>query len=535
MREMDWKPFEEKALLKVLFSLLMVLMVLKNLACTAADPDLWGYMAFGRLFWQTGRFPYQDIFAYVPTLKIWVYHEWLTGVLFYPLYQALGAPGLQLLRYILGLGTVGFIYLTARRRGADFWSALFCLWFVQIFLPVGYSPVRAQVFTYFFFALSLYALETVRLSGRWRGLLVLVAIQVLWCNLHGGLVVGLGLLALYGLGEAMARRPYWPYLAASLAGTLVTLINPYGLDYWTYLYRALTMPRPEIIEWASVLSAWQEGQSKGSIIFFVAMVGYSGLLVWWSRWREVTPALILALTAFMGFKHQRHQVFFMLAAGAYLPVLLQAYGQKFLASLPLKSWHQRVGQVLPATLAMCLILIWGYRFLDNAPLSLELPTAPNQENIITMHYPVGAVEFMQKTHLSGKILSEFTWGEYLLWISRSRFQVAMDGRYETVYGNDFCLLYFDCLNGRPGWQHFLKEYPPDLILVDPRHRIYTLLLTSKDWQQVYRDDGAALFLPQVKGKQAPTIAGAQSDASPPSGRTSGPAHTDKQQFGSNLL
>lgn len=499
--ELRERHLEQGAILKVLFSLLMVLLVLKTLAeHTTAAYDLWGYMAFGRLFWETGVFPYQDIFAYVPTLKVWVYHEWLTGVLFYPLYQALGAPGLQILRYILGLATVGLIYLTARRRGADFWSALLVIGAVQGFLLYGYKPVRAQVFTYLFFALSLYTLESVRLSGRWRGLLVLVALQVLWCNLHGGFVVGLGLLALYGLGEALARRPCWPYLTAFLAGTLATLINPYGLDYWSYLVRALTMPRPEITEWASVLQAWQEGYPKEPIIYFLFLVGFSFLLVVWARWREITPALVLAVTLYIGFKHQRHQVFFLMAAGAYLPVLLQAYGQKFLASLPVRTWGWRFGPLLPAALALSFILICGYKFLDKAPLSLELPTAPVQADKWTLHYPSRAVEFMQKNHLSGKILSEFVWGEFLLWTLHPHFQVAMDGRYETVYGDEFCQLYFTFSKGRPGWRRFLEEYPPDMILVDPRSRVYALLETSPDWRQTYRDEGAALFLPQAKGK-----------------------------------
>ena len=59
----------------------------------------------------------------------------------------------------------------------------------------------------------------------------------------------------------------------------------------------------------------------------------------------------------------------MMAAGAYLPVVFQGYGQKFLASLPLRSWRRRLGQVLPAVLAVCFILIWGYKFVDKAPLS----------------------------------------------------------------------------------------------------------------------------------------------------------------------
>ena len=78
---------------------------------------------------------------------------------------------------------------------------------------------------------------------------------------------------------------------------------------------------------------------------------------------------------------------------------------------------------------------------------------------------------MEKNRLSGKLLSEFKWGEYLLCIAPAHFQVAMDGRYETVYGDDFCRLYFDFFNGRPGWQRFLKSIPPDMILVDPRSRV----------------------------------------------------------------
>ncbi len=494
----------KEAVLKILFGFLMVLVVLNALGGTAADPDLWGYMAFGRLFWESGQFPYQDVFAYVPTLKVWVYHEWLTGVLFYPIYRALGATGLQIVKFALGLATVWLVYLTARRRGANFWSALLGLWFVQFFLATGSSPVRAQVFTYLFFALSLYVLESARLSGRWRGLFILVFIQVFWCNLHGGFLAGLGLLALYSLGEALARRPFWPYLAALSAGSLVTLINPYGLEYWRYIFRAVTMPRPEISEWASVFKAWQVGLPKEPIIYFVCLAGFAVLLAWWAKWREVTPALILALTLFLGLKHQRHQIFFLLAAGAYLPVLMEAYGKKMLSSPPLLNWRPHLGRLLPGALALFLILVYGYSFLSKDPLSLETPAAPDPSNKAAIHYPVGAVKFLQKNRLSGKILNEFNWGEYLIWVLHPSCKVAMDGRYETIYENDLYQLHLDFFHGRPGWQRFLEKYPPDLILVDPRSRVYALLKANSNWRQVYRDRGSALFLPQVKTSALPT-------------------------------
>ena len=59
--------------LKAAAFLLLITVSLYCLSTTTADPDLWGYLAFGRLFWGQGQFPYLDVFAYVPTLKPWVY------------------------------------------------------------------------------------------------------------------------------------------------------------------------------------------------------------------------------------------------------------------------------------------------------------------------------------------------------------------------------------------------------------------------------------------------------------------------------
>jgi len=277
--------------------LFIIILTLFCLSSTTADPDLWGYLAFGGLFWGQGRFPYVDVFAYVPTLEPWVYHEWLTGVVFYPLYRTLGAPGLQVLKYAVGLATVGAIYLTARRRGGDFWPTAFILVVAILGLATGYSAVRAQVFTYGFFALSLYLLETARLSRQWDRLWLLAPIQVVWCNLHGGFLAGLGLIFLYALGEALSRRPYRPYLGWFLLAGLATLINPYGLKYWSYLGQAVTMPRPEIPEWGSFWQGYQDGYvGPRELLYFLDLVGVAVMLAWWARWREVTPALVLLFT-----------------------------------------------------------------------------------------------------------------------------------------------------------------------------------------------------------------------------------------------
>ena len=135
----------------------------------------------------------------------------------------------------MALGTVALVGATALRRGAGFLGMVVIILLTKGFLSFGYSPVRAQIFTYFFFALTLYILESSKQSKNWWKLLWLIPIQILWCNFHGGFLAGLGLTAIYGMGEALSRRPFRPYLLALLLSALATLMNPYGIYYWAFI------------------------------------------------------------------------------------------------------------------------------------------------------------------------------------------------------------------------------------------------------------------------------------------------------------
>jgi hypothetical protein len=485
---------DKESLLKWVMGLLLIMILLYRLGTTTADPDLWGYLAFGRLFWEQGRFPYRDVFAYVPTLDPWIYHEWLTGVLFYPIYLHLGAPGLQVLKYTFGLTTAGLVYLTARKRGATPLAGAMLLFLIAGFLTIGYSAVRAQVFTYLFYAASLDLLESARINGRWRGLWFLVPLQALWCNLHGGFLAGLGLIFVYAAGEALSRRPFWPYLGILALASLATLINPYGLQYWTYLGGAVSMPRPEITEWASLFRAYQTGIiSENQFFYILTITAFALFLIWWARWRELTPILNLGLTLYLGLKHYRHAVFFLLLLGAYLPLVLTTYLEELKTRPRVLSACRALGWKLPTLAGAVLILIVGYNFLSLAPLDLKTPPVPESGSKTEVYYPVGAVAYIKEHGLAGKVLLEFNWGEYFIWNLYPQCRVAIDGRYETVYPPAVNHEYFEFIFGRPKWRQFLTQYPPDLILVTSRSRICRLLQDDPQWRQAYSDTGCALF------------------------------------------
>ncbi len=482
----------------------VVSVLLNQLAYTGADPDLWGYLAFGRLFWQSGQFPYQDVFSFVPTLNPWVYHEWLTGVLFYPLYLKLGGFGLQALKYVLALGTMALLFLTARLRGAEAVSAWLGIWFVQFLFIYGYSPVRAQIFTYFFFALSLYVLEKARLPGNRRWLALLIFLPIPWCNLHGGFLAGLGLIALYGLGEALARRAYLSYLLTLLLAGLATLINPYGLNYWSYIFHAITMPRPQIHEWASLWTVFHTGQQKIYLLYIGLTMAFAICLGIRTKGQEITPWLVLAVTGFLGVKHQRHLVFFLLAAGAYLPVFLNTFFEKWSPPPWVASWRARVGLAWPTAFLTALSLATVCWCLNKSPWTLEVPSRPGDMKQV-VYYPTGALAFLQAHQLSGRLLTEFDWGEYLLWNLFPQCRVALDGRFETVYPPEVCQKYWDFKYGEQNWRRMIDDYQPDLILIYTQSKAYPLLSREPGWQEVYADAHTALFRRENKTSQ-PKIA-----------------------------
>jgi hypothetical protein len=477
-------------------ALLYLIFAIYKLTNTAADPDLWGYMAFGRLFWESDKFPYKDVFAYLPTLDLWVYHEWLTGALFFPLYQKFGASALQLLKYCIGLGTMGLIYLTALRRGANAYATILVLCSISSILNFGYSPVRAQIFTFFFFALSLYVLETARLTKRWNSLWYLIPMQMLWCNLHGGFLVGLGLIGFYIIGEALARKPFIPYIMALVFSMLATLINPYGIEYWRFFVRSLPMSRPELIEWASVYTAYKYGlMSNAALLSIFFIIILLVLLLVWLKPREYTSLIGLGLMFFLGVTQQRHICFFMLLTGAYLPAWLAAFF-KAMEVGPIIQWiQQRINWKIPAMISVILIFLLGVKIIRQDPLSLRLSSTQDRNNKFIAHYPVDAVAYIKEHVLLGKLLAEFSWGEYLIWSLSPQCRISLDGRYEQVYTESISREYFNFLFCREGWRNFLTRYPPDMILIKKGSKLYDALSTEPGWKQAYHDSGAALFLP----------------------------------------
>lgn len=451
-----------------------------------ADYDLWGYLSFGRVFWEEGFFPYRDIFAYTPTNPIWIYHEWLTGVIFFGLQKYLGPASLQFLRYFLAVLTLYLVYITAVKKGGRKGIVFIVLIPVMILVSFGYVPVRAQIFTFFFFALTLYILEDARQTDNPGYLHWLPVMMIIWCNVHGGFVSGAGLIFLYGLGSLLNReKKAGAYFLWGLLSWSATLINPYGFDYWRYTVDAVWLDRSDITEWYSAFHALKTGVYVFPVSLFLVM-SFLTVAVWMiGRRRDFTEILVMSAVLYLSFAHVRHNVLFGLVMGVYLPAWLTAiFGA-------IKSeWLRSVGKGLTIFFAGLSIVVYAH-FYPVRPIHF-VPTF--KFFVSSDAYPIKALAWLNANHIRGNLLCHFDWGEYVMWCCRQDFRVAIDGRYETVYRQDVHREYFDFSSGRTTGEIFLKKYPHDVVLVKADSQTHQFMNRQKDWEAVYSDPTSVIFI-----------------------------------------
>ena len=72
-------------------------------------------------------------------------------------------------------------------------------------LPAYIPVLRSHTFTYFLFGVTLFCVEELRGGRRWP-VVALPLVMLVWANLHGGFVVGLGVVFFYAAAAAVFLR-----------------------------------------------------------------------------------------------------------------------------------------------------------------------------------------------------------------------------------------------------------------------------------------------------------------------------------------
>jgi hypothetical protein len=206
----------------------------------SADGDAARHLTVGSYILDTGGIPREDVFSYTMSGAPFVPYEWLAEVASALSYRWAGLAGpVALHGIVIGLT---FVVLLAQLRARGH-AALLALGVTA--LAVGISSMhwiaRPHAFTFLgaaVFAAVLDGWQGGRRSHRWLWLLPVS--MILWANLHGGFLVGLVLLGIYGGADLLrwaagpraivpaAARHLRELLLPALATLAATLLTPAG-------------------------------------------------------------------------------------------------------------------------------------------------------------------------------------------------------------------------------------------------------------------------------------------------------------------
>ena len=454
-------------------------LLFSRMAYNVADLDIWHEMSLIRASLAAHRLVTVDTFAYGPRLPLAVDHEWGSGVIAYFLATTFGPAGILVFKYLVGFSIAFFAAWTAKARGASLAAFSVLAPLAVLFGGAAFSPIRGHMYSLWFAALLLWLLEQDR-RGQRRWLALWLALFPLWVNLHGGFVVGIGFMVIYAVEQALSRQPCLHLFGAAAAMAAMVSINPFGLSYYPYLARALTMARPAIGEWRPVWDSLP-GVTADVFLLSLALLGYLAL----SLRRRVIPGFgIVAISAGEAALHQRMMPFFALSLACYAPAWLDQTG----LGVGLAGCFKRFPMFVQA-LWMAIAVFFAFAGISYQPWSLRVPGSGNADEVV---YPAGAVDYLQRNHFRGNVMTPFEYGAYVSWKLYPAVLVSLDSRYEVAFPNWWIDESFRFYSARPGWEKTLASYPTDLVMVRNTAPV-SRFLAGKGWAPVYRDGAYRLY------------------------------------------
>ncbi|HTK92827.1 MAG TPA: hypothetical protein VL948_21525 [Verrucomicrobiae bacterium] len=460
---------------------------------TLADPDIWGHLAIGRLYHQTGRIRQADPFSYVTAGQEWLNFEWLFELGLFRLFAAFGPPGLIVFKVAVGLTLFGIVYRLLCRQGVPAERAgIIVLALIHFFVPFLIT-IRPHLVTYTFFLIVLLLLRAMdRGDAQW--LYAAPALFALWANLHPGFLAGLGVLGiwtglelvrrwvgrgLFGPPSRISMRTAIPLLLGCI---LATGLNPWGFRLLPFLWHTATVPRLEISEWQPLLLGTGQG------LTYLLMVTAAALGWHYSRRPRSVPLLgVLAVCVLLPLNAWRHIPLATLAiavlAGEHIGDAWAQLAGAYTRTIPAPSAVANRVLVAAATVgAVLFVAMAAPRF---GCIVIDPPSALGQ--------PVRAMGLLRTSGVSGNLAIDFDWGLYAMYHAVPPFKISMDGRRETAYGEKVYNQFLDFKFGQGDWDVLLREYDTQLALVRRGQPADNLLRLEPGWMLLYEDALAALF------------------------------------------
>jgi hypothetical protein len=446
------------------------------------DGDTHLHIAVGRWIIAHRAIPFLDPFSFTFPGKAWVPHEWGSELILAVSYDALGWGGVLATTGLAIFASYALLTQALLRHLAPARAALAVT--LAFIITEGHVLARPHVLAWPLMVLWMWRLIAARDEGRVPSLMLL-PVMTLWCNLHGGFVVGLGFCVLLGAEAVIEARGADRIAAARRWGVffvlavLCALISPNGLSGLLLPFRMLRLDYglDAIAEWQG--ASFTGYQPLEVWIVAIIFLGLSlGLKLQWTR------AAMLVLLLHLALSHVRNAEVLgfiapMLVAaplGAQLKAIDRARGE----TPPIASGNAPTRRA-EAVAALIVALV----YFATAGL-FDLARFRPSEGVA----PVSALEAARAAGVTGRVLNSYIFGGFLIF---SGIPVFIDGRAD-LYGGDFIRQFVKAVqDANPDTlRDVLDRYGIQWTIFEPSSAAVRLLDHDPGWARVYADKFAVV-------------------------------------------
>jgi len=456
------------------------------------DPDVWWHIKTGQDILRSHHWPTTASYSLTAPGMPWIAYEWLGEVLLAVTHRLGGNTALFALLVASTSAAVVMLYYYASLRSGNCMAGFVATACMSTLVFLSFT-LRPQMFGYLFLILVLMVLERFRRGVSWA-LWTLPLLSLLWVNLHGSFIVGIGVLIVYfcaGLksfrmgdieGVAWSVRQRIQLEATILLSLAVLPLTPYGTQLAVYPFDMM-FSQPinvsHITEWRPMPIDQQFGKIFLGIVLLVVVLQ----ILFRFTWRLEELLLAIGGTA-LACLHARMLLLFVPLFAPMLAVMLARV-------LPRYGWakHRYVlnGVVITAVVMGVILYFPSREFLQKK---------------INADFPVQAVNYLSSNTVPDPMLNSYYFGGYLVFMGHKAF---IDGRGDLYERTGVLADYLTLSEVQPGAFSVLDRYQVASCLLLHDEKLAVLLDRSLQWKKVYSDETAVLFV--RKNKETKDILG----------------------------
>ncbi|MFA5131666.1 MAG: hypothetical protein WC467_04635 [Patescibacteria group bacterium] len=508
------KKINFRAVFWIIFFFFVFGLLLRN-SLSYLDPDLGWHLKVGQEISASAQVPHLNIYNYTFTGN-WVDHEWLSNLISFQIYNYFNYFYLNIFFALVIVVSLLIIFLVGRKKypGAPDWLwATLILFGLIASLP--HFGVRMQEFGFLFLAFELWIISAYSRKRKWPLLFLFLPLFYLWANMHASFLIGLVLLFAWPWSQLLIKRLNWKNLFVySGLGVLafgLTFLTPYRSELYSFLsgYRH-TFYMGVIQEWAPQfyfpLNYWQ-------LLFLSLTLLVFGLYLY-QIYRQQKGKIklwefsLLVLFIILSFRSRRHFPLLVVVALPFLADALTSLLDLEQAKFIFKQ------NILKYLIWLTLILATLAQFIAIRPVN-------NPFSHYCEKFPCRATLFLKNNeqYNNYRLFNDYNWGGYLIWQIPER-KLFIDGRLPQADFSGKTLIeeYLSFYEPKADLSAKLNQYDIKLVLIkthDDRLKfkkweqiifrlkenqnetpnyLRTYLESSPEWQKIYRDPFASIYL-----------------------------------------